>query len=405
MRTEQELLEEINRCLPPDVDWKAGAESYVRDLVARGGPAFRQWHLTKPFLGEPLAGEPLHGDSSRPAVDPHVTYHELFAFLNVMRAADPAPSARILDVGCGPGWTSHFLGKMGFSVLGFDISEEMLALARERVEAEPFPPHPRPRLDVRFVRHDIEAAPLGEKAGEAYDLALADSVLHHFEDPLAALRHLGQSLRPGALLAIIEAFHPEGAPIDPANLAIMERYHTIERPYTQSQMADLLRLAGFEHHAFLHGMNGLCFSPDEPLPPGPARAILAAREASALGPWGGLRFFGFHEEERDGLGPFRWARPSSGLILDGSDLVLTFTSLAAGLGRPKHDVFVSVEGELARVLHFTEGGAEARFRPGPLAAGSRLSFHSDFSFCPKLLGLNADDRVLAFQLRVAPAVG
>ena len=143
---EQDLLAEINRDLPSGVDWKEGARRYVRELVARGGPAFRQWHLTKPFLGEPLAGAPLHGDDSRPAVDPHVTFHELFAFLDVLLAADLPPNARVLDVGCGPGWTCHYLGKMGHTVLGLDVSEEMLKLARTRVDAEPFPPHPRPRL-------------------------------------------------------------------------------------------------------------------------------------------------------------------------------------------------------------------------------------------------------------------
>jgi SAM-dependent methyltransferase len=404
MRTEQQLLEEINGALPRGVDWKAGAERYVRELVARGGPSFRQWHLTKPFLGEPLAGEPLHGDASRPAVDPYVTYHELFSFLNVLLAADPPPGARVLDVGCGPGWTSHLLGKMGYAVLGFDLSEEMLELAHERVDREPFPPYPKARLDVRFVRHDIEAAPLGEQAGEPYDLALLDSVLHHFHDPVAALRHVGESLRPAALLAIIEALHPEGAPIDPTNLAIMERYHTIERPYTPSQLSDLLRLAGFEHHVFLCGVNSVAVTPDEPLPAGPARAILAARTSGALGWWGGLLWHGFHDEERDNRGPFRWARPTSGLVLDGRDLVLTFTSLAPGLGRPKHDVFISVDGSLATVLHLNENAPEARFRPGQLPRGSRLAFHSDFSFCPKLLGMNADDRVLAFQLRISEAL-
>lgn len=403
MRTEQELLEEIKRDLPQGVDWKAGAECYVRELVARGGPSFRQWHLTKPFLGEPLAGEPLHGDTARPAVDPYVTYDELFGFLNVLRAADLAPGARILDVGCGPGWTSHYLGKMGYTVLGFDLSEEMLAFARERVAAEPFPPHPKTRLDVRLLRHDIEAAPLGDKAGEPYGLALLDSVLHHFYDPIAALRHVGESLRPDALLAVIEAFRPEGAPIDPHNLAIMERYHTLERPYTPSQMADILRLAGFGHYVFLYGVNGVSVAPDEPLAPGPSRSVLAARSASALGRWGGLAWFGFHDEERDARGPFRWARPASGIVLDGSDLVLTFTSIAAGLGRPRHDVLVSVDGQLAAVLHLTEAEPEARFRPGRLPVGARLTFHSDFSLCPKLLGMNADDRVLAFQLRVEKA--
>jgi len=402
-RTEQQLLEEINRDLPRGVDWKGGAQRYVRELVARGGPSFRQWHLTKPFLGEPLAGEPLHGDASRPAVDPHVTYHELFGFLDVLLAADLPPGARVLDVGCGPGWTSHYLGKMGYTVLGLDLSEDMLELARTRVTAEPFPPHPRLQLDVRFVSHDIEAAPLGDEAGEPYDLALADSVLHHFLNPVAALRHLGESLRPGGLLAIIEGLHPEGAPLDAHNLAIMERYHTLERPYTRSQMSDILRLSGFAHHVFLHGVNGFVVDPNQPLAPGPVRAVLAAREAQALGRWAGLVWSGFHDEERDARGPFRWSRPTSGLVLDGRDLVLTFTSLAAGLGRPRHDVFISVEDALATVLHLTESEPEIRFRPGKLPPGSRLAFHSDFSFRPKLVGLNDDDRILAFQLRVSEA--
>jgi SAM-dependent methyltransferase len=384
------------------VEWKAGAESYVRELVARGGAAFRQWHLTKPFLGEPLEGDALHGDASRPAVDPHVTFHELFAFLNALRAAAPRPGARILDVGCGPGWTAHLLGKMGYSVLGFDISEEMLSFARERVAKEPFPPHPRTELDVRFVQHDIEAAPLGEKAGEPFDLALLDSVLHHFEDPLAAMRHVGESLREDALVAIIEALHPEGAPVDPTNLAIMERYHTIERPYTESQLADVLRLAGFPHQAFLFAVNGLAASPEEPLPAVAARTILAARRPDALKGWGGLRFIGFHDEERDARGPFRWARPTSGLVLDGSVRSLTFSSMAAGLGREKHDVFVSVNGALATVLRFAPGAGELSFATESLKPGTRLSFHSDYSFCPKLLGMNPDERVLAFQLRWTP---
>lgn len=407
MPTEPELLEEINRDLPRGVDWKAGARRYVRDLLARGGPAFRQWHLTKPFLGEPLAGEPLHGDAARPAVDADVTYVELYAFLNVLRAVSPPPAARVLDVGCGPGWTSHLLGKMGYSVLGFDLCEDMLELARLRVAAEPFPPHPRPRLDVHFLAHDIEAAPLAGEAGGPFDLALLDSVLHHFLDPVAALRHVGASLRPGAVVAVVEGLRPEGAPLDPHGLAIMRRYHTLERPYTRRQLSGVLELAGFPHQAFLSGVNGLYAEHEleQPLTAGPTRAVLAAREARALGRWGRDRvaFVGFHEEERDGRGPFRWARPTSGLVVAGQPLVLTVASLAPDLGRPRHDVFVSVDGELAATLHLTAAQREVRFEPGRLGPGSRLDFHSDFSFCPRLLGMGPDSRVLAFQLRLAAA--
>jgi SAM-dependent methyltransferase len=402
MPTEQELLQEINRDLPAGIDWKEGARRYVRELVARGGPAFRQWHLTKPFLGAPLPGGPLHGDDAQGAVDPHVTYHELFAFLDVLLAADLAPGARILDVGCGPGWTSHYLGKMGYSVLGLDLSEEMVELARIRVASDPFPSHPAGRLDVRFSSHDIESIPLGDDAGP-FDLAFADSVLHHFLDPIAALRHVGRSLRPGGLLAVIEDFRHEGTPLDPHNVAIMERYHTLERPYTRSQMSEVLRLSGFGHHVFLHGVNGLSLDPEQPPPPGPTRAVLAAREPGGLGRWGGLVWVGFHEEERDARGPLRWSRPTSLLVLDGRDLVLTVRSIAHSLGRPRHDVFVTVDDAPPTVLHLTASAPEVRYRPGPLPPGTRLAFHSDFSFRPRLLGLNDDGRVLAFQLRVAEA--
>src|SRR5688572_8280434 len=43
------------------------------------------------------------------------------------------PGARILDVGCGPGRHAHALGRRGFEVVGVDISERFVALARAGV--------------------------------------------------------------------------------------------------------------------------------------------------------------------------------------------------------------------------------------------------------------------------------
>jgi len=39
---------------------------------------------------------------------------------------------RAVDFGCGAGRSTRFLGGLGFEVVGIDISEEMLAIARER---------------------------------------------------------------------------------------------------------------------------------------------------------------------------------------------------------------------------------------------------------------------------------
>jgi len=42
-----------------------------------------------------------------------------------------APKSKILDVGCGSGRDSNIFYKKGFSVVGIDISENLLALARQ----------------------------------------------------------------------------------------------------------------------------------------------------------------------------------------------------------------------------------------------------------------------------------
>src|SRR5256885_6876031 len=43
------------------------------------------------------------------------------------------PEARVLDVGCGSGWATRLLAEYAFEgrVIGIDISDEMVELARE----------------------------------------------------------------------------------------------------------------------------------------------------------------------------------------------------------------------------------------------------------------------------------
>ncbi|MDR2901613.1 MAG: class I SAM-dependent methyltransferase [Lactobacillales bacterium] len=42
------------------------------------------------------------------------------------------PPARILDIGCGPGNNAAYLSALGYTVVGVDLSENMLALARQK---------------------------------------------------------------------------------------------------------------------------------------------------------------------------------------------------------------------------------------------------------------------------------
>ena len=55
------------------------------------------------------------------------------------------PGARVLDVGCGPGRHAHALARLGYEVVGVDISDRFVALAREGAP---------PGSSVRFERAD-----------------------------------------------------------------------------------------------------------------------------------------------------------------------------------------------------------------------------------------------------------
>jgi SAM-dependent methyltransferase len=108
----------------------------------------------------------------------------------VIARADPQPGERVIDVGCGTGATSLLLaeqvGSSG-SVMGVDISANMLALARTRAEAAG---HANLRFELADAQvHDFEEA--------GADLLASRFGVMFFTDPVAAFVNLRQSLRPG----------------------------------------------------------------------------------------------------------------------------------------------------------------------------------------------------------------
>jgi SAM-dependent methyltransferase len=104
---------------------------------------------------------------------------------HLLAAADLRPDDRVLDVGCGCGNTTRLAGQQAADVLGADLSEAMLARARERTAEAGL-------TNVRFVRADAQRA-----AFEPVDVAISQFGVMFFDDPAAAfanLRRAGQRL-------------------------------------------------------------------------------------------------------------------------------------------------------------------------------------------------------------------
>jgi len=108
------------------------------------------------------------------------------------------PDARILDVGCGPGRHAHALARRGFPVVGVDISERFVALARDGAPAGAAVTFER--ADARSLRFEAEFDAVISLCQGAFGLAGGpDAAL----DPdRAVLEGMARALRPGGQLAL-----------------------------------------------------------------------------------------------------------------------------------------------------------------------------------------------------------
>lgn len=111
---------------------------------------------------------------------------------DIVRGALPERAApRLLDVGCGHGYIHPDLRKAGFEVVGVEVADEVLPLARQ---ANP---------DVEYRSYDGHSLPFEDAS---FDVATAICVMHHVPPPQwqAFARELRRVLRPGGLAVVFE---------------------------------------------------------------------------------------------------------------------------------------------------------------------------------------------------------
>lgn len=100
----------------------------------------------------------------------------------------PARS-RVLDVGCGNGVISRHLGQFGYEVLGIDISQKTIDVARSKNRLP----------NVRFEAVSAEAL---TAQGQQYDAVICSEVLEHLHQPGLLLRTIYASLKPDGVLIV-----------------------------------------------------------------------------------------------------------------------------------------------------------------------------------------------------------
>ena len=152
-----------------------------------------------------------------------------------VREMEPTPEDRILEVGCGAGFSADYLDGRFKQYLGIDYSDALIEKARARWS------HATSKVEFRSV--DIRDF----RCTDLFDRIFMIGVLHHIESPEEVLRNLLPMLKPGAPILcnepsrsnpIIQLLRRCRTKIDPA-------YSDDQAVYRPKELTRLFAQAGF----------------------------------------------------------------------------------------------------------------------------------------------------------------
>jgi len=203
-------------------DHDSGHRSYVEKIGAGG----ELWLRTKPF-----------------SVPPSYELGQcLRTFVHIVDRLGLGVRAQVLDVGCGPGWLSEFLARCGYWVTGVDISEDMVRVARKRIEAIDQPVAEGMNAVGEFHAMPVQDMPWTER----FDGAVLFDAMHHFHDEVETLKVIQRTLVPGGRIFIHEGVRPPpGSEAERNLIAEMETYGTLESPFDPEYLEEVLQRTGF----------------------------------------------------------------------------------------------------------------------------------------------------------------
>lgn len=151
--------------------------------------------------------------------------------------AQVASTNVVLDVACGTGEFERLIlnENPAQQMVGVDISDEMLAIARQKLQHYP---------NVDFQLASASALPFSDAS---FDTVISANAFHYFDDPNAALKEMQRVLKPSGNLIILDWCKDFLVCricdwvlqcIDPAH----------QQCYTQAEFHHLLNSTGFEIH-------------------------------------------------------------------------------------------------------------------------------------------------------------
>jgi 2-polyprenyl-3-methyl-5-hydroxy-6-metoxy-1,4-benzoquinol methylase len=197
------------------------------DYPSAVGEEGREWIRSKPF-----------------GHNPRETARFLIDFGYVLQLLDLHAGSSLVELGCGSGWMTRLAARHGVHAEGYDISPEMIEIARAEAERE--------GSQATFEAGDYETLDLGRR----FDACLVYDALHHSEHPGLVLAAAHRALKPGGRLLLAEPNWKQRLQGRDAS----DAYGTTELGYSPRRLKHLLKDEGFTDIRRFHNNRKRLFS-------------------------------------------------------------------------------------------------------------------------------------------------
>jgi 2-polyprenyl-3-methyl-5-hydroxy-6-metoxy-1,4-benzoquinol methylase len=155
----------------------------------------------------------------------------------LVSAARLTGAERVLDIATGPGYIAEAFAKNSREVLGMDLTEAMLAIARARTEEHGV-------KNISFRAGDAQKLPFDE--GE-FDVVVCRLALHHVQQPAKVVNGMARVCRGDGIVLVEDIYASERS----ARAAYQDRWEILRDPahvraLPLSELLHLFRDAGLE---------------------------------------------------------------------------------------------------------------------------------------------------------------
>jgi len=166
----------------------------------------KKWLLAKAKDRIPERDFGITGDLEPPAYDEMLRFVRDGGWMPTKHILKDIQHGSVLEVGPGPGYLGleWLKATSGTCLVGYDISEDMLAIAGRNATEYSLASR------VRYTRGDVRKMPF---ADSTFDAVFSNDSLHEWAYPEAALSEIWRVLKPGGRLHVSDLRRDMGIPL------------------------------------------------------------------------------------------------------------------------------------------------------------------------------------------------